>query len=316
MKPLVTSLSIALLLFASLRSPDVYAAEPLRFFAFGDLPYSPSETELLASLLGEVAKRRPEFLVHVGDVKGGNAPCTDRGLGHLAELLRAQPVPVVYTPGDNEWTDCHREPAGGYDPVERLSRLRSLYFADSDVLRLRELEIFRTDTAYPENYWFLRDGVFFVTVHVVGSHNNATPGDAIAREELHARSKANRRHLRAAVEAANKVDALALALLFHANPGIEKPVSPRGFDWFHEDLAALLDGYPGPVLAIHGDTHQYRYDHPLKDLETGQQIRRFTRLEVPGSPEVAGVWVQIEPGSEEPFSVELVTPDEREQLVE
>ena len=29
--------------------------------------------------------------------------------------------PVVYTPGDNEWTDCHRASAGGYLPTERLA---------------------------------------------------------------------------------------------------------------------------------------------------------------------------------------------------
>ena len=28
--------------------------------------------------------------------------------------------PVIYTPGDNEWTDCHRVNNGGYNPLERL----------------------------------------------------------------------------------------------------------------------------------------------------------------------------------------------------
>src|SRR5690606_35598316 len=41
---------------------------------------------------------------------------------------------LVYTPGDNEWTDCHRSRAGGFDPLERLAALRSLFFARGEAL--------------------------------------------------------------------------------------------------------------------------------------------------------------------------------------
>ena len=30
-------------------------------------------------------------------------------------------APFIYTPGDNEWTDCHRENNGSFDPIERLT---------------------------------------------------------------------------------------------------------------------------------------------------------------------------------------------------
>jgi hypothetical protein len=36
--------------------------------------------------------------------------------------------PLVYTPGDNEWTDCHRANNGGYTPTERLDTLREVFF--------------------------------------------------------------------------------------------------------------------------------------------------------------------------------------------
>lgn len=306
---------MGLLLISLVLSPQVAKAE-LRFFAFGDLPYSRSETEMLVSLLAEVERGKPQFLVHVGDVKGGSSPCTGRALRHVADIFEAQSVPVLYTPGDNEWTDCHREGAGGYDPLERLEVVRSVYFGDSDVLRLSEIGVTHTDAAYPENYWFIREGVLFVTLHLVGSHNNSVPGDAVAAAELQARSHANRRHLKDAMEAASAVDAVAFVLLFHGNPGLERKQAPRGFHWFHEDLRALLHGFSGPVLAIHGDTHKYKFDHPLRDFRTGRVIERFTRLEVPGSPKVAGVWVRLAPGDEVPVSVELLYPDVLEPLVE
>ena len=35
---------------------------------------------------------------------------------------------VVLTPGDNEWTDCHRVAAGEYQPLERLAKLREVFY--------------------------------------------------------------------------------------------------------------------------------------------------------------------------------------------
>ena len=39
--------------------------------------------------------------------------------------LRPFEDPLVYTPGDNEWTDCHRANNGAYNPLERLAFVRS-----------------------------------------------------------------------------------------------------------------------------------------------------------------------------------------------
>ncbi len=43
-------------------------------------------------------------------------------------LLESSPIPLVYVPGDNEWTDCGRARACGYDPRERLAWLRRRAF--------------------------------------------------------------------------------------------------------------------------------------------------------------------------------------------
>jgi hypothetical protein len=295
---------IAVLLALALAGP--VSAEPLvRFLAIGDIPYLPGEDLLMEAMLGEAVPRRAAFVVHVGDVKRGSAPCTDNALSRTAEIFRTQPVPVAFTPGDNEWTDCRRQAAGGYDPEERLASLRRVYYGDRGVLRLAELGAVTPDPAYPENYRFLHRGVLFVSLHVVGSHNNLQRG---ASAEHEARSAANRHHLRAAIAAASEEGAKAMVLLFHANAGLEKAKPPRGYGPLHEDLRHLLREYPGPVLAIHGDTHRYRYDQPLRDPATGAPEPRFRRLEVPGSPIVGGVWVSIDPQAPEPFAVRLVYP--------
>jgi hypothetical protein len=42
------------------------------------------------------------------------------------DLFNRFTAPFIFVPGDNEWTDCHRANNGGFDPLERLDRLRMM----------------------------------------------------------------------------------------------------------------------------------------------------------------------------------------------
>ncbi len=300
---------LLLLLFAGVSFPG--QAEPLRFFAVGDIPYRDAEKDLLASLFDAAVTQHTPFLVHLGDIKAGSTPCTDAGLDEIAGIFRAQPVPVVYSPGDNEWTDCHRLQAGNLDPLKRLDRLREVFFARPDVLRLGQLgEVRRLKgglgSAYPEVYSFMRDGVMFVVLHVVGSNNNHRKGNEEAIAEFHRRNEADLDLLHRSAELARQRKARALVLLFHADPLFEQTKPPKGFAPIRKALVRLMSEYPGPVLLIHGDSHTFRHDHPLSDPETGTPLARFTRVEVPGSPFVGGLWITIDPDAVEPIGVEPV----------
>ncbi|MFB1487635.1 MULTISPECIES: metallophosphoesterase [unclassified Thiocapsa] len=303
-----------------LLSASSVRAEALRFFAAGDLPYFDAETEQLRALFDTAEAEGTPFLIHVGDIKSGSSPCTDVNLDAVADLFRARTVPVLYTPGDNEWTDCHREGAGAKDPRERLARVREVFYGDPGVLRLDRLGVVRGEGAdaveYPENYVFMRDGVLVVSVHVVGSNNGDAPDDPAAVAEFEARDAANVRLLRQATALAAERDANAMVIVFHANPQFEKARPGRGFVRLHRALAELMDAYPGPVLAIHGDTHRFKHDRPLIDPATGEPFERFVRIEVPGSPVVGGVWISVEPQAEEPFGVSEMYPIGRDRLME
>lgn len=308
-----------LILLCLALAPMVARAEPLRFFAVGDLPYVRAEVEQLQELLTMATREGSPFIVHVGDIKGGSAPCTDANLSEIAALFRALPVPVLYTPGDNEWTDCHRPGAGGLDPNERLARVREVFFGDESVMRLERLGAVRAagedGLQYPENVAFLRDGILFVTLHVVGSDNGYRSRDTWALAEFAARDAANARFLAQATERAVETSADAMVLVFHANPGFERKRPTRGYAGFHASLLTLMKTYPGPVLAIHGDTHRVKHDRPLIDPATGQPFERFTRTEVPGSPIVGGLWIEIDPAAAEPFEVGEYYPIARDRLM-
>jgi hypothetical protein len=282
------------------------ASEPLRFFAIGDLPYRESEEAPLRRLLASAVAQRTPFIVHVGDIKGGSAPCTDANLLEIAALFGAQPVPVVYTPGDNEWTDCHRAGAGALDPLARLARVRQVFFEDPQVLRLSELGVTRQGPDYPENAYFLRSGVLVVALHVVGSNNGYDRAKPAAVAEFQAREAANRDFLERALNVAKARQAHALVILIQANPLFERGRGPRGFRGFKDDLVGLMRRFPGPVLLIHGDTHRFKHDRPLIDPATGSPFDRLVRVEVPGSPTVGGVWITVDPRAADPFGVEPV----------
>ncbi len=309
------ALGLAMILTAVLLAPTAGAEPAVRFLAIGDVPYSESEYELLAALLETELRQPPAFLVHVGDIKSGGAPCTDQAFARVADLFQKLRVPVLYTPGDNEWTDCHRRRAGGFDPRERLTRLRQMFYDEGSVLRLDQLGAEANDPSHPENYYVLFNRVLFAAVHLVGSHNNLRPSKEASLTEHLKRSEANRAHLERVAAVAKAEDASSLVLLFHANPGFEASSPPRGYGPFAESLAALLGQFQGPVLAVHGDTHRFRFDQPLHDPSHGGVLRRFFRLEVPGSPMVAGVRVSVDPTADQPFAVELAPADARERLI-
>ena len=54
----------------------------------------------------------------------GEAP-TARWAGAAPGRSRGEPASVH---GDNEWTDCHRPNNGGYNPLERLAKVRATFF--------------------------------------------------------------------------------------------------------------------------------------------------------------------------------------------
>lgn len=309
----IGALMVALAGVAAAEPPGPEAAlesdRPLRFFAVGDAPYGDAEYAPFTRLLQQVGERAPPFIVHVGDIKGGGQPCSDARNRRVADLFAAQPVPVLYTPGDNEWTDCHRRAAGARDPLERLQALRERFFADPSVLHNEPLGLVVPNRDYPENGYFVYQDVVFVLLHVVGSDNNHRQGHAEALQEWRRRSAANRALLDQATGVAGARGARAMVLFFHANPLLEQSPPSAGFRPFIDDLERLLDRYSGPVLAVHGDTHRFQFNRPWQRSGTVATAgERFWRLEVPGSPFLGGVWITLTDDVARPFLIEVVYP--------
>jgi hypothetical protein len=138
-------------------------------------------------------------------------------------------------------------------------------------------------------------GNVFATIHMVGSGNvlEPFPGRSSADDqEVADRTEAALVWLEQAFEIARSNDLIGVVLAVHGNSGLERdPAAWPGFEEFVDRLEELVKGFEGSVLFIHGDSHIQRVDHPLRDLETGEVLPNFTRLETYGSPDIG--WVRV-----------------------
>ena len=149
MKTLLFSMAVLAAGFVNTASADNHdrddsdSAQPITLAVFGDWPYSQYLLDNAHLLINSVNSDPSVSLVmHVGDIHSGSMPCTSAGI--LPTLTSANPgwnqaiyyqfqqfnKPFVYTPGDNEWTDCHKskEKSSGA-PLQELNAVRSLFFA-------------------------------------------------------------------------------------------------------------------------------------------------------------------------------------------
>ena len=198
-------------------------------------------------------------------------------------------------PGDNEWTDCWRTAAGGYRPLERLRKLRELFFAEASSLGQRRLDLVRQMDAnaghpYPEHVRWAHGGLLFTTLNVPGGDNNF----ARDRVEFQVRDAAVRDWIRASFRLAHEQQLVGVVLMMQANPWAAAGARRHGYAPLLETLVGETTDFPGEVMLIHGDTHRFRVDRPLLHPDTRRPLANFTRVEVFGSPSVNWVRVRVD----------------------
>jgi hypothetical protein len=281
-RALVLHLLVAFLLAFS---PHASAAQ-FAFAALGDTPYNRDEEPQLVAMIGEMNRQPLAFALHVGDIKDSRTACSDELYRQRRAVFALSHHPFFYTPGDNEWTDCDRTAWGRREPLERLGKLRQLFFTQDASLGQRTLRAERqTAKGYPENMRWSVENMLFATLNVPGPDNNRKH----MPDESKRRTAALLEWMRETFNIARERKLPALALAMQADMWI-------GNSAYAEILAVLADEarrFEGEVLLIHGDTHWFRFDRPLVDPRSGQKVENVTRLEVYGSPFVNWIYVTV-----------------------
>ncbi|HRI81341.1 MAG TPA: hypothetical protein PLF88_02810 [Opitutaceae bacterium] len=304
-------MSFRLLLVFTLLAAQA-AAETFTFAAIGCMPYHyvPDIEARTQRLTAEINRLQPAFTVHCGDIHSGGEPASDERFLAVRDWFDRFEHPLIYTPGDNEWTDAHRPAVGGYEPQERLARLREIFFAEDRSRGARPMDLV-TQRSMPgyekfsENARWTMQGVVFATVHVVGSNNNLQPDIPGAPEEFAERDAANIAWLRAVFAEARVTDAPGVALFMQAQP--------FGYVWevegfmpgFADFLAALEEevrAFGRPVLLVHADEHKYRLEQRVAVAHDTAPIPNLVRLETFGARDIHGVVVIVDPASQAVFA--------------
>ena len=297
-------------------APNLAQAQTFEFVALGDLPYGSASQAPYRALIERINQLSPAFSVHVGDFKSGSTACSDEEFSRQWAHFQRFSGALVYTPGDNEWTDCHRASNGAHDPLERLAALRQRFFTEGRSLGLRPVAVENQSRQQPlhgryvENQRWQHHGVMFATLHVTGSNNNFEARDPAAVREFFERDAANVAWLESTFEQARQTNADAVVLVFQADVfetrnAWEDYPSWSGFRRvIGETLLPLANQWAKPVLVVHGDSHRFRVDQPFSlDKEP---LAHITRLIVPGERDIRAVRVTVQPGGR--FAFELVGP--------
>jgi hypothetical protein len=289
----------------------------------GDIPYGP---DLIAEFPADVARINADpdvdRVIHLGDIKDGSSRCdTSYFEARLADF-EGFADPLVYTPGDNEWTDCHRANNGGYLPTERLDTIRRLFFPKPGrTLGQDRAQVRYQSRAFPENVSWEQSGVQFATVHVVGSDDDQAPwyGDrvdpatlapvpettaetALRGREYTAREAAALEWIDAIFDDAAKRDAPGVVIGMQADMWDGPAANQTAFVAIKAVLADRAASFGKPVLLLEGDSHLLKVDTP-----PGQPAN-LTRVVVQGSTNVPHEWLRltIDPASPSVFSCEDV----------
>ena len=292
--------------------PPIDPAEgSFAFGVFGDGPYYGIEVGRFRRTLADVNASNITFFLHVGDIFW--YPCSDKKYLSVRDALGGLSMPVVYTPGDNEWTDCHEGRPGGYDPLDRLAAIRKIFFADTILndasrLGLRSQAADSQWSTFVENQQWEIGGIVFGTIHVVGSDNALEDfqGRTIANDrEVEAREAAGLAWIDATFAEAQARNAHAVILAIHGDPDFEgRWQSDAAFGRLKTRLAKLAMRWVKPVLFVHGDNHELTVDRPLVDPSSKDTVWNVTRLETMGSPDIGWIRVVVDTNGPDLFSFE------------
>lgn len=312
------------MLFCCAWAPIVETQYPLpddkafTFIVLGDTSYkAPRDYPAYRSLIRAINRAQPAFSIHIGDTKPGHGTCKEKKQRRIKRFFELFENPLIYTPGDNEWTDCGRSHTRE-DPIASLGYIRKVFFSNPRSLGknpralVRQSDVHHYDQMKENAYW-VHNGIHFATIHVVGSNNNLKSRDPAALAEYRDRNAANLAWIRRLFERAREEDAKGVVIAFHAQMLIRNPAG-TGFEDTVVALQREAATFSMPILLVHGDTHHYTVDRPLGRWFSHRfapgTFAHVTRLETYGYPDQKAVEVKVRPGSGQVFAITPFDPPE------
>jgi hypothetical protein len=276
---------------------------PLTMAVYGDAPYgtTPTDTAEFAATPAFITAvnrdNKVKLVLHVGDIHSGKQFCTFSYDQSIYALWSQFKDPLVYTPGDNEWADCHKSGEGGNvtsggalvdyangDPVANLGLIRQIFFSDPGrtlgdhsqrvVSQAQSFDPAHPDDAqFVENVMWEQSNVLFVSVNIPGGSNNdadiwygAATASGEQTQEATLRTAADLRWLDAAFAQAESDHVAGVVIQTQADMwDLDGKASAHiaNYEPFISEIATRTASFGKPVLLFNGDSHVFRSDNPL-----------------------------------------------------
>jgi hypothetical protein len=214
------------------------AATPFKVGLIGDTGYSAADDEELIAQRARMNETDLAFITHNGDIQKQGAPCTDARLEYVKGIFDGFKAPFVFTPGDNEYTNCS-------DPAERLAAIRRIFYPDDRTLGQNRMTVQRQAAPYVENARWERDGVWFATLNVP-DHGGGIPAEA------------NIEWLNGTFDAAEAAGAAGVMITWQADDAF----TGSDLGGLTDALEARTKRFGRPVVLVHGDGHSFTIDNP------------------------------------------------------
>jgi hypothetical protein len=311
-RPLLTAAGAAAVLAALLVVPATSPAGASRdrgryeIGLLGDMPYGDTGRARYPNVVADINRHHLAFSAFDGDLKNGSERCGQPPYDLAAASYASFRDPLVYVPGDNEWTDCDRASAGGYDPNERLALVRKMFASGPRSLGRRTLPLTRQSAQFPENVRWSFGRVTYVGLNVPGSDNNAPQFDPTGTQvdgdlaEYTARNAANLGWLHDSFAAATARHDRAVMVVMQADMWATSDPTGHYTDTTTA-LAREAIAFGRPVVLVNGDTHVLRIDKPLTD-KVGNVLMNVTRVQTFGSAQNHWISATVDPRDPEVFT--------------
>ncbi len=257
------------------------SSQAFTFGVIGDIPYGATEIAKFPSRIQDLnADKDLKFVAHVGDIKNGSSVCSDEYFSYIRTQFDTFTHPLVYTPGDNEWVDCHRTNNGAYNPLERLDKIREVFFNQPGktlgaIMPVKSQE----NLGLPEDVRFDKNRVAFSVLNVQGSNNSLLPWTGLGKTgptpeqlaEVEHRTDAVIAQIHQTFSDARRSNDRAVVLMQQADmfdPSLRadataNPATVSGFRGIVQAIVQETNNFDAPVYLVNGDSHVFAANNPL-----------------------------------------------------
>jgi len=248
--------------YAAPASGAAQAARGFQFAVIGHPLQRDRDEAALKRAIAEASQSDPAFVVAIG-IKAASEPCGDKLYAQRHALLNESPQPMIVSLAGSDWTACLNS-AGRSNAIERLNRLRELFYVDGESLGARHVSVTRMSStakfrSYAENAHWEYGKVLFATINLP-ANNNHYRAEAGRNSEYEDRLVANRAWLHRLFTLATRQKIHGIVLFSDGDPRVTEEegfsllssfqTKQDGFAEVRKQIRALAEKYKGKVLLI------------------------------------------------------------------